>query len=177
MAWKKPCSVNTPQDDSSQIPLQAMMDCPGVRFHTSPAFRGELTRIIGVTFAGTVPNADKTVPNQKCWDLCAGQQGGVIVAMSLRGLSWLGQSGLLAGARAWCCDKGWWHQLGKSSVDMETQLKPHLESWRAQEFRRKGHQPLILKISPSSSLGRPTGCCHARWGDILCCYMVLCHCM
>lgn len=67
------------------------MDYPGVRFHTSPAFRGELTRIIGVTFAGTLPNADKTVPNQKCWGLGAGQQGGVIVAVISRGLRWLGQ--------------------------------------------------------------------------------------
>lgn len=42
-----------------------MMDCLGLRFHISPAFRGELTQIIGVTLAGPVPNADKTVPNQK----------------------------------------------------------------------------------------------------------------
>lgn len=51
------------------------------------------------------------------WDLHAGQQESMFVAVSSRGLSLLGHSGLLDSAGARCCEKGWWHsQLGKSCV-------------------------------------------------------------
>jgi len=61
------------------------MDCLRVRFHISPAFRRELTQIIGVTSAGPVPNADKVrSAGDLCWDLHTGQRKGVITAVSLR---------------------------------------------------------------------------------------------
>lgn len=98
------------------------------------------------------------------------------MAVSPRGLSWLGLSGLLATARAQCCDKGWWHQLGKSSPNMETQLKSHPESWRAQEFRRKGISPFFCKSALNPHLEDPQDAAvqdgKTFFGAIWCCIAV-----